>query len=115
MFGCDLHTIMIVLALVARGSTILCETHDAAHERFLSAAETILTRIQTELAASSSSGASKMSYAFEDWLFHYIAQDGMVYMTVADTETGRRMPFTMLAQMQKKVSLGFSPLILCQY
>lgn len=98
---------MIVLALVARGATILSETHDATHERFLSAAETILTRIQTEVA-SSSSGASKMSYAFEEWLFHYIAQDGMVYMTVADTETGRRMPFTMLAHMQKKVSLAVS-------
>lgn len=99
---------MIVLALVARDATILCETHDASHERFLSASETILTRIQTELA-SSSTGASKMSYAFEDWLFHYIAQDGMVYMTVADTDTGRRMPFTMLAQIQKKVSFATLP------
>ncbi|KAJ9476881.1 putative Protein transport protein SEC22 (putative) [Pseudozyma hubeiensis] len=85
---------MIVLALVARGSHILSETHDPAHDRFLPAAQTILSRIPPN--------SSKLSYAFEDWLFHYVSQDGMVYMAVADSDTGRRIPFTFLAHVQKK-------------
>lgn len=87
---------MIVLALVAKGSHILAETHDPAHDRFLPAAQTILSRIPP--------ASSKLSYAFEDWLFHYVAQDGMVYMAVADADTGRRIPFSFLAHVQKKVS-----------
>lgn len=85
--------IMIVLALIAKGSNILAETHDPAHDRFLPAAQTILSRIPPN--------SSKLSYAFEDWLFHYVSQDGMVYMAVADAGTGRRMPFTFLAHIQK--------------
>ncbi|CDU23894.1 related to vesicle-associated membrane protein 7 [Sporisorium scitamineum] len=85
---------MIVLALVAKGSHILAETHDPAHDRFLPAAQTILSRIPPN--------SSKLSYAFEDWLFHYVSQDGMVYMAVADADTGRRMPFAFLAHVQKK-------------
>ena len=86
---------MIVLALVAKSSHILAETHDPAHDRFLPAAQTILSRIPPN--------SSKLSYAFEDWLFHYVSQDGLVYMAVADTDTGRRIPFTFLAHLQKKV------------
>ncbi|SJX60322.1 related to vesicle-associated membrane protein 7 [Sporisorium reilianum f. sp. reilianum] len=85
---------MIVLALVAKGSHILAETHDPAHDRFLPAAQTILSRIPPN--------SSKLSYAFEDWLFHYVSHDGMVYMAVADADTGRRMPFAFLAHVQKK-------------
>lgn len=86
---------MIVLALVAKGSHILAETHDPSHHRFLPAAQTILSRIPPN--------SSKLSYAFEDWLFHYVSQDGMVYMAVADADTGRRVPFAFLAHVQKKV------------
>ncbi|KAJ1030377.1 hypothetical protein NDA16_001286 [Ustilago loliicola] len=85
---------MIVLALVAKGSHILAETHDPSHDRFLPAAQTILSRIPPN--------SSKLSYAFEDWLFHYISSDNLVYMAVADTDTGRRIPFSFLAHVQKK-------------
>lgn len=84
---------MIVLALVAKGSHILAETHDPAHDRFLPAAQTILSRIPPN--------SSKLSYAFEDWLFHYVSSDNLVYMAVADTDTGRRIPFAFLAHVQR--------------
>ncbi|SPO20858.1 related to vesicle-associated membrane protein 7 [Ustilago trichophora] len=90
---------MIVLALVAKGSHILAETHDPIHDRFLPAAQTILSRIPSE--------SSKLSYAFEEWLFHYVSQDGMVYMAVADAETGRRIPFAFLGHLQKKFLSSF--------
>ncbi|EPQ32188.1 uncharacterized protein PFL1_00385 [Pseudozyma flocculosa PF-1] len=90
---------MIVLALVARGSEILAQVHDDEHQRFLTAAETILSRIPPN--------SSKLSYAFEDWLFHYVSHDGLVYLAVADTETGRRMPFAFLSEVQKKFLATF--------
>lgn len=59
------------------------------------AAETILTRIQPD--------ASRLSYSFESWLFHYISDQGVVYLCAADGEMGRRLPFAFLSEVQKKV------------
>lgn len=86
---------MIVLALVADGGKVVAESHDEEHARFLSAAETILEKIDP-------STASRLSYAFESWLFHYIAQDGKVFLAVADAELGRRVPFAFLSEAEKE-------------
>lgn len=86
----------IPLALVASGSAILVESHDPDADRFVAAASTILTRIPPN--------SSRLSYAFEDWLFHYVSEDGLVYLCVADGEGGRRLPFAFLAEVQKQVS-----------
>ncbi|WFD32880.1 hypothetical protein MSPP1_003933 [Malassezia sp. CBS 17886] len=88
---------MIVLALVATGAQVLVESHDAGQERFLPAAEAILAKITPD-------APPRLSYAFESWLFHYIAHDGRVYLAVADAELGRRIPFAFLAQVQKDYS-----------
>ncbi|KAN0066071.1 hypothetical protein ACQY0O_000164 [Thecaphora frezii] len=85
---------MIVLALVSRGSDVLAQVHDAEHSRFLSAAETILSRIPPN--------SSKLSYAFENWFFHYVSQHGLVYLALADVDAGRRVPFAFLSEVQKR-------------
>lgn len=87
---------MIVLALIASGSTILTETHDEEHVRFLTAAETVLTRIPPN--------ATRLSYSYENWLFHYVQENGIIYLCTADGEMGRRLPFAFLSEIQKKVS-----------
>lgn len=86
----------IPLALVASGSNILVESHEADSDRFLTAASTILTRIPPN--------SSRLSYAFEDWLFHYVSEEGLVYLCVADGGGGRRLPFAFLSEVQKQVS-----------
>lgn len=97
----------IPLALIAAGgsspssSSILIESHEPDAERFLTAASTILTRIPPN--------SSRLSYAFEDWLFHYVSEEGFVYLCVADGEGGRRLPFAFLGEVQKQVS-GLAPL-----
>ncbi|CCV00064.1 unnamed protein product [Malassezia sympodialis ATCC 42132] len=86
---------MLVLALVARGSDVLVESHDPEHERFLTAATAILAKIDPATAP-------RLSYAYEQWLFHYMADDdGLVFLAVADAAMGRRVPFAFLAEMQK--------------
>jgi hypothetical protein len=64
-------------------------------EPIQAAAETILTRIQPD--------ASRLSYSFENWLFHYISDKDVVYLCAADGEMGRRLPFAFLSEVQKKV------------
>lgn len=92
----DTTAMPIPLSLVATGSDILVESHDDDAERFLTAASTILTRIPPN--------SSRLSYAFEDWLFHYVSEDGFVYLCVADGQGGRRLPFAFLSEVQKQVS-----------
>ncbi|KAK0524735.1 hypothetical protein OC835_003843 [Tilletia horrida] len=85
---------MIVLALVSAGTQVLVESHiDEEHARFLNAAETILGRIPE--------GNTKMTFSFESWLFHYIAEDGFVYLALAESDSGRRIPFTFLLELQR--------------
>ncbi|UZJ56531.1 hypothetical protein CBS101457_005851 [Exobasidium rhododendri] len=95
---------MIVLSMVASGSTVLVETHDEEHARFLAAAETILTKIQPN--------ATRLSYSFENWLFHYVADGDIVYLCAADGEMGRRLPFAFLSEIQKKFTSTFDSALL---
>jgi vesicle-associated membrane protein 7 len=97
---------MIVLALVASGTTILSETHDEQHAQFLTAAETVLTRIEPKNAA-------RLSYSYENWLFHYVADEsGLIYLCTADGEMGRRLPFGFLSEVQKTFKSTFDQALL---
>ncbi|KAL4399639.1 hypothetical protein ACI68E_004022 [Malassezia pachydermatis] len=84
---------MIVLALVAQGSEVLAEAHEPEHDRFLTASEAILAKIDP--------ATSRLSYAYEQWLFHYMVHDHLVYLAVADADMGRRIPFAFLTELQK--------------
>lgn len=86
---------MIVLALVALGADVVCESHAPEHARFLAAARSILGKITPESPA-------RLSYAFESWLFHYMIADGHIYLAVADAAMGRRIPFAFLTSMHKE-------------
>ncbi|EIM83727.1 VAMP/synaptobrevin-like protein [Stereum hirsutum FP-91666 SS1] len=83
----------LIHALVAQGDTILAE-HQAGQRDFSQATQTILSRIGP--------GNSKMTYVWEQYLFHYIAEGGFIFLTMADDSAGRRMPFTFLGDLQRK-------------
>lgn len=53
--------------------------------------------------------AGKLSYAFEDWLFHVVSRSGTVYLAVASADAGRRMPFAFLSELEKKVPFPSGP------
>lgn len=50
-----------------------------------------------------------MSYAYEQWLFHYLAHEDKAYLAVADTEMGRRVPFVFLERLQAACAAGDEP------
>ncbi|EGN94502.1 hypothetical protein SERLA73DRAFT_188436 [Serpula lacrymans var. lacrymans S7.3] len=83
----------LIHALVARESTILAE-HQAGQRDFSHATQTILSKIPQ--------GDSKLTYVWEQYLFHYIADDGFVYLVMADESAGRRVPFAFLTDLQRK-------------
>ncbi|KAF8937237.1 Vesicle-associated membrane protein [Dissophora ornata] len=45
---------------------------------------------------------SKLTYAYDRYLFHYICEDGLTYMCMADDSFGRRIPFAFLQDIKEK-------------
>ncbi|KAF9025231.1 VAMP/synaptobrevin-like protein [Hymenopellis radicata] len=83
----------LIHALVAQGSTILAD-HKSGKRDFSQATQTILSKIPPN--------NSKLTYVWEQYLFHYISEGGFTYLVMADDSAGRRMPFAFLAELQRK-------------
>ncbi|KZT03704.1 VAMP/synaptobrevin-like protein [Laetiporus sulphureus 93-53] len=83
----------LIHALVAHGSTVLAE-HKSGPRDFSQATQTILSKIPPN--------NSKLTYVWEQYLFHYVSEGGFTYLVMADDSAGRRMPFTFLAELQQK-------------
>ncbi|TEB30923.1 vesicle-associated membrane protein [Coprinellus micaceus] len=83
----------LIHALVARGATVLAE-HKAGKRDFSQATQTILSKIPPN--------NSKLTYVWEQYLFHYIAEGGFTYLVMADDAAGRRMPFAFLTELQRR-------------
>ncbi|PVU96316.1 hypothetical protein BB561_001257 [Smittium simulii] len=81
----------IVLALVAINKRIVSEYNTTSTD-FSKVLETILKRIPPN--------DSKLSYAFERKLYHYICKNGVVYLCVASENFGRRIPFSFLKELK---------------
>ncbi|KAF9420905.1 Vesicle-associated membrane protein [Entomortierella beljakovae] len=45
---------------------------------------------------------SKLTYVYDRYLFHYICEDGLIYMCMADDSFGRRIPFAFLQDIKEK-------------
>ncbi|TFK67211.1 VAMP/synaptobrevin-like protein [Pluteus cervinus] len=84
---------MQIHALVARGQVILAE-HQAGKRDFSQAVQTILSKIPPN--------NSKLTYAWEQYNFHYISEGGFTFLVMADESVGRRMPFAFLTELQRK-------------
>ncbi|EIW75548.1 VAMP synaptobrevin-like protein [Coniophora puteana RWD-64-598 SS2] len=81
-------------ALVARGSVILAEHQGPGDRNFSHAAQTVLSKIPPN--------NSKLTYVWQEYLFHYIADNGYIYLVMADDAAGRKMPFAFLVDLQHK-------------
>ncbi|KAI7828870.1 vesicle-associated membrane protein [Gamsiella multidivaricata] len=83
----------IIYALVARGSVILTEYTNSSGN-FTTVTEAILEKIPPN--------NSKLTYVYDRYLFHYICEDGLTYMCMADDSFGRRIPFAFLQDIKEK-------------
>jgi len=83
----------LIHGVVARGPVILAE-HQAGERDFSHATQMILGKIPPN--------NSKLTYVWEQFLFHYVSEGGITYLVMADDSAGRRMPFGFLAELQRR-------------
>ncbi|CCA68358.1 related to vesicle-associated membrane protein 7 [Serendipita indica DSM 11827] len=89
----------LIHACVAYNGTILCETATGKRD-FSQAFQTILSKIPPN--------NSKLTYVWEQYLFHYISEGGYTFLVMADDALGRRIPFAFLDELQSKFN-AYSP------
>ncbi|KAI8981981.1 putative vesicle-associated membrane protein [Mycotypha africana] len=83
----------LIYGLIARGSVILAE-HTNSTGNFTTVTLAILEKIPPN--------NSKLTYVYDRYLFHYICEDGITYMCMADDSFGRRIPFIFLQDLKDK-------------
>ncbi|EJD07782.1 VAMP/synaptobrevin-like protein [Fomitiporia mediterranea MF3/22] len=83
----------LIHALVARGPEVLAE-HHAGIRDFSQATQTILSKIPQ--------GPGKLTYAWEQYLFHYVSDGTLIFLVMADDAAGRRMPFAFLYELERQ-------------
>ncbi|KAK3818412.1 MAG: putative vesicle-associated membrane protein [Benniella sp.] len=83
----------IIYALIARRTVILAEFTNSSGN-FTTVTEAILEKIPPN--------NSKLTYVYDRYLFHYICEDGLTYMCMADDSFGRRIPFAFLQDIKTK-------------
>eukprot|EP01084_Bolivina_argentea_P133160 234989_1 len=90
----------IIYALVSRGSDVLAE-HTERTGNFEQVTRQLLKRIPSENKI--------MSYVYpkEKYVFHYIVDDGITYLCMADEGFGRMVPFRFLEDMKNKFVVTF--------
>ncbi|KAH9814609.1 synaptobrevin-domain-containing protein [Melampsora americana] len=90
----------ILYVCIAYGTKILSEFSIDQNKNFSKATSTILSKIPSK--------DSKLTYAAETYLFHYDKKDGIVFMCMAEESLGRKIPFTFLAELQRKFTNTFT-------
>jgi vesicle-associated membrane protein 7 len=84
----------IFYALVARGTIVLAE-HTARSGNFPTVTRVLLGKISPNADA-------KMSYIYDEYVFHYQVEDGITYLCLADEKQKRRIPFLFLADIKDR-------------
>jgi len=86
----------LIHALVAdaESSTILVECSTGSKD-FSNAVQKILNKIPPN--------NSKLTYVWEQYLFHYVSESGVVYLVMADDSIGRRIPFAFLSRVMELI------------
>jgi len=92
----------ILYALVARQKTVLTE-HTSLSGNFTTITRQILGKIPAD-------GASKMTYTYDQHMFHYILKQGIIYLCMTDSDFGKRVPFAFLEELSRRFEDQFGDL-----
>mmetsp|Transcript_14640 Transcript_14640/g.26119 ORF Transcript_14640/g.26119 Transcript_14640/m.26119 type:complete len:219 (+) Transcript_14640:74-730(+) len=88
----------LLYALIAREKTVLAE-FTSTEGNFPTVTRVLLHKIPPH--------NGKMSYVYDKHVFHYIVEDGITYLCMADDPTKRRVPFMFLVDIQKRFLAEF--------
>jgi len=79
----------ILYALVSRQQTVLAEnTNDSATGNFPTVTRVLLEKIPQQ--------DGKMTYVYDDYVFHYIVENEICYLCMSDEKNKHRVPFAFL-------------------
>lgn len=83
----------IVYALVSRQKTVLAE-HTATSGNFPTVTRVLLSKIPTV--------DGKMSYVYDQYVFHYVVETGICYLCMSDELNKHRLPYAFLQEIKSK-------------
>lgn len=89
----------IIYSVIAHGTTPLV-SHAVRQGNFTEVCRQVLEAIALE-------SNNRLTYVVEDYLFHYISQDGFVYVCISDDDFERSKAFHFLEQLKDKFSSKF--------
>ncbi|XP_042870453.1 vesicle-associated membrane protein 7-like [Penaeus japonicus] len=84
----------LLYSVIARGTTVLARYATCAGN-FAEVTEQILTKI-------SPGETGRLTYSHASYLFHYVAQDGVVYLCITDDEFERQRAFLFLEDIKQR-------------
>lgn len=82
----------ILYALISRGKTVLAE-YTSNTGNFPTVTRVLLSKISSE--------DTKMSYIYDKHVFHYIVDNGIIFLCMSDESTKRRLAFAFLEDIKK--------------
>ncbi|EEB18133.1 vAMP-7, putative [Pediculus humanus corporis] len=88
----------ILYSVISRGITILTK-YASCTGNFQEVTEQILKQISPE--------DSKLTYSHDNYLFHYISENGIIYMCITDDEFERSRAFLFLNEIKNKFNSMF--------
>ncbi|KAJ4458311.1 putative Vesicle-associated membrane protein 7B [Paratrimastix pyriformis] len=83
----------IIYSLISRGSNVLAE-FTSTTGNFTTITRRILTKIPPQ--------NNKMSYVYDKFTFHYIVDNGIIYMCMCDMQFERRIAFGFLEAIRQR-------------
>lgn len=83
----------IVYAIVSRQKTVLAE-YTATSGNFPTVTRVLLSKIPT--------CDGKMTYVYDEYVFHYIVENGICYLCMSDEQNKHRLPYAFLQDMKKQ-------------
>eukprot|EP00298_Acanthocystis_sp_HF-20_P028464 c7204_g1_i1.p1 GENE.c7204_g1_i1~~c7204_g1_i1.p1 ORF type:complete len:126 (+),score=35.77 c7204_g1_i1:49-426(+) len=89
----------ILYALVSRGTVVLAE-HAATSGNFVMVTRRILEKIPSQ--------NGKMSYEYDSYIFHYIVEDEITYLCMAEESFARRLAFAFLDDIKARFRKMYS-------
>ncbi|KAG7337279.1 synaptobrevin [Nitzschia inconspicua] len=90
----------ILYALVSREKTVLAEhTETSATGNFPTVTRVLLEKIPVQ--------DGKMTYVYDDYVFHYIVENGVCYLCMSDEKNKHRIPFGFLEDLKNNFIAKF--------
>mmetsp|Transcript_1653 Transcript_1653/g.2314 ORF Transcript_1653/g.2314 Transcript_1653/m.2314 type:complete len:221 (+) Transcript_1653:38-700(+) len=95
---------MLIYSLVAKaGNSVVLAEHTTANGNFIMVSRIILQKIPPEHEGR------KMSFAYDTHVFHYMVEDGIIYLCMTDDSFPRRIAFAFLNDIRSNFTGTYPP------